>query len=314
MVRDFFPIISGRDYFHQPQELGGYFQDQRCYYNDLRGKANWKGPYCNGVPTLYLPAWRKRITSPVMVLQYGLGNMDRFFLESDAACPSRIEAVTRWLVSSLNSQHFLDNHSSDLDPATIFLSNNSGMAQGEALSFLIRVLKYRPFEFQGDLAGQLKDQIVGIYQNMLLPLECQGTMLEREGDVYFCEFCEAGGNVILNGWIFAIFGLVDYCEWSRDSACRDCLQATLSTLKRRISAFLRPDGWSYYDEEGRICSPFYHALHISLFMALNKLTNDEEFGRAHDVMARANTIRHKVKYTLTKIADKLSDAGVYTSG
>ncbi len=74
---EFYRYLRGTDYFRQPQGLGRYFDDPRCYYNDLRGKADWKGTLVDGVPALCVTATGREIALPVMTLLYGIGSMDR---------------------------------------------------------------------------------------------------------------------------------------------------------------------------------------------------------------------------------------------
>ena len=311
MARDFWPVLTGRDYFHQPQRLGGYFQDRRCYYNDFTGKTVWKGKYLEGVPALYIPAWEKHITFPIMVLQYGLGSVDKFFIEGDKSYLDNIANVTLWLLRNLNSEDYLDNHFPVLDTGYQYFSSNSAMAQGQALSFLIRVKEHGLFNEQ--LAEELNIRITSIFSNMIRPLEKQGTALKKDSDVYFCEVCRTDDYVVLNGWIYAIFGLLDYYLCYKDSLAREHLEATLMTLKRELPAYMLPTGWSYYDNKGRVCSPFYQALHIYLFEALHRLKKEYEFDSICMRLRAAYTFGNRMRFTLAKIREKIADSQAYTS-
>lgn len=305
LAKKVLPVLSGRDYFHLRQGLGKYFQDHRCYYNDLGGKADWRGKYIDDVPALYIPAWRKDVLFPIMIIQYGLGHLDRLFLTADPASRAAIGHVTRWLVAHVNERGHYDNLFPEILPTWPFHSNNSGMAQGEALSFLIRVADNQLVE--GDLLANLPSLIARIADNMLLPVENHGTAVRAGGGLYFCEFCRSDEYVVLNGWIYGIFGMMDYARWSNSAVARDALHETVTTLKRDIHHYTLPDGWSYYDNKKRLCTPFYQGLHVHLIQAMALLTEDEELAKVARVLDRACTPAKKAKYFLVGSWKRLRD-------
>ena len=110
-----------------------------------------------------------------------------------------------------------------------------------------------------------------IAQNLLAPLDEGGCALRDGDDLYFCELCRTDGHVIVNGWVFALFGLRDYAEFSADDDIRAALEHSARTLANRIDDYLLPCDWSMYDNRGRTASPFYHALHVSLIDAMHRL-------------------------------------------
>jgi hypothetical protein len=311
MARDFWSVSTGRDYFHQPQPLGPYFRDSRCYYNDLTGKAFWPGTYLDGVPALYIPAWGGYTTLPVMVLQYGLGCVDRFFLEGDRSYLNSVSRVVGWLLQSLLPNGSLDSRMNERLSCYQFHSSNSCMVQGEALSFSLRVIRNKLVDEPAisELAARVHD----IFSSMATPLEKGGTALWEEDKVYLCEYCRLDNYVVLNGWIFAIFGLIDYFDYCKDPQVKGLLDVTLGTLRGALTAYQLRDGWSYYDNKRRISSPFYHELHVSLLDALYRLTNDEEFQTTLKSFRAASTFPNKAWYTVVKIRDRISDKNVYVT-
>jgi hypothetical protein len=311
MARDFARILVGRDYFHQAQGLGGYFQDGRSYYNDFKRKVVWTGAWQDGIPTLYVPTWQRHIVFPIMALQFGLGSLDTYLLGQDRACLRNVRQVTRWILGAINSQGCFNNYFSAFDPAHQYYSDNSSMAQGEALSFLIRVEREQLVEVS--LLPQVSAAIRKIFENMVRPVEEGGTMLRKGEELFFCEVCRKDSYVILNGWIYSIFGLWDYCDWCRDSDASWALNNTLSSLQRHVASYIRSDGWNLYDNRGRICSPFYQSVHVSLFDALRRLTGDDTFGRVFETSARAYTAVNRTRFTFHKIAEKLSDQLAYST-
>ena len=45
------------------------------------------------------------------------------------------------------------------------------------------------------------------------------------------EFCRKDHPIVLNGWIFAVFGLFDYLNFSKSEQVSSFLDGTLATMK-----------------------------------------------------------------------------------
>jgi len=245
-----------------------------------------------------------------MILHYGLGSIDMYFYTSDSKYLGNITRVYEWILNNINSKYYFDNLFLELDQDHEFYSNNSAMAQGEALSFLIRVFKYNLI---GEKSNKIEDLIKNIFVNLIASIENNGTAIKKQDKVYFCECCRKDDYVILNGWIYAIFGLYDFNQYFKDEKSKQYLMATLKTLENDIKAYLLNNGWSYYDNKGRVCSPFYQDLHINLINALYKLTNREVFKRAYHQLKKGYTLFNRGRYTFAKIIEKFQENYKYTT-
>lgn len=311
MMRDFFKVMAGESYFHEAPALGGYFLDRRSYYYDFRKKTQWNGEYKNKVPLLYLPSLQKQIHFPIMILQYGIGSIDAYFATQAPSCLNNIENVTRWILENLNPDFSFNNYFPEIMPQYQYHSSNSAMAQGHALSFLARVLKFALIN--KDFVDKAQDAVRNIFLNMIRPVEAGGTAIKKDNDIYFCEVCRKDDYVVLNGWIFAIFGLMDYAQYFDNPTTKDTLEATLKTLKKDLANYFLASGWTYYDNKGRSCSPNYHEMQIELFNALNRLALSPEFKTAYEKSIVANKLHNKIKFTMLKILEKLKAAHTYTT-
>ncbi len=298
--------LTGTDSFRRPQVLGKYFQDPRCYYIDMMFKADWRGLYLDDVPACYVPTSGMHRIFPIMVLQYGLAHLDRLFLYGDESSRTAIRNVTKWLVKNIGENDHYDNLFPESFPSLSFYSSNSCLAQGQALSFSIRVIDNRLVE--DNLLQRLPNLVRRIAESMLRPLEECGTTLRMHGGLYLCEFPQKDENVVWNGWIFGIFGLIDYSRWSGFGPAKDALDETLATLKRDLPAFVTPDGWSYYDNKKWRASLLYHVTHIHLLKALALLTGEQEFAAISQRFAQAYTFTRKAKYVLLSGVNRLRSA------
>lgn len=109
---------------------------------------------------------------------------------------------------------------------------------------------------------------------MLVPLEQGGTTKYQGDDVFFYECTE--DPLILNGWIFSLWGLLDYCKYFNDQHTKNILRLTVHTLEKKLPDF-DLGYWSMYEDGKRICSPFYHKLHIAQLTVMYQLTGCEIF-------------------------------------
>lgn len=309
MTRDFFRVVFGVDYFHKPLGKGRFFEDGRSYYVSFAHKAHWRRKYEEGVPVLYIPSLGRHRFFPGMILQYGLGSVDSYFATNDRRYLLNVSNVYQWIVNHIEESFPFDHLFQELDPTQPYCSNNSGMTQGEAISFLLRVLQCNLSETSRDTESLVK----GIFGNMILPLYEGGTALYGSEEVAFCEYCRKDGYVVLNGWIFAIFGLFDYCSYFRDSRSEALLQRTLQTLAGVLPDYLLRNGWSYYDTERALCSPVYQVLHIRLIEALYLLTHQDAFKRTLVLLRKGDSLLNRMRYTLVKVLAKLQQSYAYTT-
>ena len=311
LALDFWRYAHGKDYFRQSQGLGPHFRDARCYYNDLTGKALWNGEVQNGVPVLYFPSSGKSVANPCMILLWALGSLDRYFLEGEVGFLDNAGYAARWLLENVRSEGYWDGGVAGSDPSHDYYSDNSSMNQGLALSFLTRILQNELLNHS--LRLELDVLTRRVLDTMLQPIEQGGTARERGEDLYLYEFAYMDECVVFNGWVYGIFGLWDHACRTADPVTQRQLDKTLATLKRTLPLFIRSDGWSYYDTQGRIASPFYHDLHISLLEALQLLTGDSAFREPMQIFQKVNNRKNRLIYTLNKIKDKLFDKQLYSS-
>ena len=84
-------------------------------------------------------------------------------------------------------------------------------------------------------------------------------------------------SAILNGWIFAWWGLYDYVLLTNDMGIYKLrLNESLNSLLNHLPKF-SCIYWSYYDLNYKIASPFYHDLHVAQMQAMYELTGIELF-------------------------------------
>ena len=213
-------------------------------------KALWDRVLIDNVPALYVPALGRNIAFPSTVLLYGLGSMDRFFLEGRSQWRENVANAARWLLQNVRTEGYWDGCGVFRDRGNSYYSDNSCMNQGLALSFMTRVVKYHVLD--DDLTHLLPPLMKKVADNMLLAVADGGTALYQGEDVFLCEDARCDGYVVLNGWIFGLFGLIDYCRVDSGSSCAESVARNIGHAKgdasglsvaERLVALRQP--WAY---------------------------------------------------------------------
>jgi len=244
-----------------------------------------------------------------MVLQFGLAHLDRYFLTKSSQNLEAVQGVHDWLVESLRDSDYLDNYFPVFDPSHDYHSANSAMAQGQVLSFLCRLIAHLPDHFNSIALTGIADRVRA---NMILPLDHGGTSVMIDGAPRYCETCRVDGNVIYNGWVFAVFGLHDYQRIVGEGQPDPVYVDAERSLRRSITGMLLDDGWSCYDTAGTLASPFYQDLHMALVEAMARLTSISVYDQVHERLTAGARPDRKLKYMLRKGLEKIRQDRMYT--
>lgn len=144
---------------------------------------------------------------------------------------------------------------------------------------------------------------------MCTPAEQGGTAVIEKEQIFLEEVPAIPRSSILNGWIFAIFGLYDFWLAFNDKKAFDIFMLSVNTLKRHLPEY-DSGYWSYYDRQGNLASPFYHDLHIHQLSALAMVVNEPIFAEyCERWIAYQRKKRNFAKAFAVKAIQKLRDPG-----
>lgn len=264
-IKKWTKMLSGKSIMHVNQDIGKFFTPGKIngYFNNLTEKV------LNDPDTLkaqIIPVTTDErageVYFPIAIFQYGLGAYDLYLETKEKKYYDQFIRCVDWAIERQEVSGAWDNFGFIQSDAPY-----SAMCQGEGCSLLLRAYKEtKNMEFY-NAAKKAIDY-------MLCPLEKGGTTEYKENEVYFYEYTNK--PCVLNGWIFALFGLYDLSLCCQDDIYSDSLKMTLNTLKKSLKKY--DNGyWSMYDDDGLITSPFYHKLHIAQLEALSLIDNDEVF-------------------------------------
>jgi hypothetical protein len=154
----------------------------------------------------------------------------------------------------------------------------SGMAQGQIASVFVRAALLSGEERYVGLAQKALQPLIRPGAARLVTMTAHGPILEEAGP------CEPPSH-ILNGWIFALWGVRDVAVTTRDRPTTELFEATTACLAQVLGRY-DLGWWSKYSlfphPLADAAKPFYHRLHIVQLRILHRLTGIPDFGQAAD--------------------------------
>lgn len=258
-IKKWYKMMTGQSISHVNQGVGTCYSKTEVagYYNDLTEKVTKDAPHIL-VPKYHVDTGEE-IYFSIGIFQYGLAAYDLFLTTGEEIYRRKLLACADWAAENQQPDGGWDTFTFE-NPAHPY----SSMAQGEGISMLLRAHIASKDEKYLNAAHKAKDF-------MVKPISEGGTTQYCGEDVYFYECTH--DPLILNGWIFSLWGLYDYYKYTGDGDVEKLLAATLNSLEKKLPEFdIRY--WSKYEDGKRICSPFYHKLHIAQLTAMYDLFGD----------------------------------------
>jgi hypothetical protein len=278
------------------------------YYMLFAEKADYKGAYdFSGVPQLNYHGRIGLQYNPIAIAQYGLGNYNLFRRTADTVRRMKFLLAADWLSSHLeqNPQGLaVWNHHFDWEYRdTLRAPWYSALAQGQGISVLVRAHKETRDVRYIDAAQRA---LAVFFQPMS---EGGVAFTDESGDLWFEEYVVSPPTHILNGFIWAAWGIYDYVLATEHPAARELFAQAVRTLLHNLDRY-DLGFWSLYEQSGTrlpmVASPFYHQLHIVQLRVLHRLTGENKFGQVADRWAGyARSRFNRTRALLYKAAFKL---------
>jgi heparosan-N-sulfate-glucuronate 5-epimerase len=265
---------------YEAQPPGAFFDDEapRGYFIDFRAKTRTAGARS---PEGLLPA---------DLAQLALGWWD-CALAGDASAPAGFEAATALLESQGRERdgellwpYAVPVPKYDLEPPWC-----SALAQGQAASVFVRA-HIRTGDERFAVAAR---QAIA----PLLPESTSGLLAATADGVVPEEAPSNPPSLILNGWIYALWGLWDVAVGLGDRGCHAVFDASGRCLQRSIERY-DVGWWSRYSLYPHslpdLAKPFYHRLHVDQLEVLYRLLGYRELLEAARRWAGYDTVSHRV--------------------
>jgi hypothetical protein len=259
-----------------PRALGRRLRNSapREYYMTFAGKARYRGPFdSDGVPLLDYRGEIGLQSNPIAIAQYGLASYNRFLSAGDPDARAAAIRAAGWMVRHLESapgQVPVWQHHFDWPYRQVLRAPwRSGLAQGCGVSLLVRIATETGEAAYADAAR-------AAFRALTLPV-AEGGVLVRDGEgaLWIEEYLVTPPSHILNGFIWAAWGVYDFARWAHDSVAFAIFNESMRTLVGNLRRF-DTGNWSRYElsDEGppMLASPYYHRLHIVQLRVLYEIT------------------------------------------
>jgi len=258
-IKKWYKMLTGQSISHVKQDIGTCYSKTEVagYYNDLTEKITRDDPDIL-IPKYFVDSGAEIFFS-IGIFQYGLAAYDLYLQTGEQRYLDKLLACADWAAENQQPDGSWVTFAHECPEQPY-----SSMAQGEGISMLVRA--HLVTEEEKYLKAARKAT-----EFMLKPVAEGGTTDYRGEDVYLYEYTFR--PLVLNGWIFSLWGLYDYYKHTGDERTGAVLAATLETLKKKLPEF-DTGYWSMYEDGKRICSPFYHDLHIAQLRVMYALFGD----------------------------------------
>ena len=276
---------SGRSqltFWHEAPEINPRANASRLgeYYMLFREKADYAGRYdAAGIPMLDYHGVIGLQYNPIAIAQWGLANYNRFCETSDEARWQKTLMAADWLAANLEQNAhglWVWNHHFEWEYRdTLKAPWYSGLAQGQGVSLLLRAHAHAHSEDEKYQRAAEKAFVA-----LTRPIAEGGVLFEdEEKNLWIEEYLVDPPTHILNGFLWAIWGVRDYAVASDTRAAWALLRACGRTLQRNLPAF-DCGFWSLYEQSGTrlpmLASPFYHGLHVNQLGITARLLDQPE--------------------------------------
>ncbi|MBS1850842.1 MAG: hypothetical protein JST79_08015 [Acidobacteria bacterium] len=249
------------------------------YYMQFSQKADYAGPHdADGIPLLDYRGQIGRQYNPIAVAQWGLGNYNLFCRSRSEERKTRFLGAADWLCRTLEpNAHgvWVWNHQFDWEYRSRLKAPwYSGLAQGQGISLLLRA--YRETH-----APQYREAATRALHSFLRPVEQGGVSFrDAQGNLWFEEYIVAPPTHILNGFLWAMWGVYDYFLATGEPEAQRLFDAAVQTVLANLQRY-DLGFWSLYELSGTrlpmVASPFYHRLHIVQLGIMQRLTGEKAF-------------------------------------
>ena len=229
----------------------------------------------NGVPMVDYRGSIGLQYNPTTIAQFALSSYDEYVISKE----------NKYLQYFNDQVSYLKSNFVELSDKTIGYPYNfyladydlappwySGLAQGQIVSVLVRsyFLTSNP---------ELLDLIQKTLNLMVQPKEEGGLLTHTpEGGVWIEEYPSQNPSLVLNGFVFAIFGLADYLSiFHKHEAIGNLYEDSLISLKESIKYYDTGDWLKYSRYSDTLVSEHYMNFQILQMEQLFRLTSDPLF-------------------------------------
>ncbi len=253
---------------------GGPAERLGLYEESFLHKLAYRGPFDDrGIPLRRLGPPFGDQYAPVDVAQYALGLFERHLTDRRVEDRDGFLAQARWFAAHAEAAPGgakVWPYRYPLPKWNAWPPWISGMAQGQAISVLLRA-----WQMTGDSAyGDLATHAYGSLERSVREGGVRATV--GGGREFYEEVAVEPAAHILNGMFYALWGVLDLARATGAPRARAAFDAGAETIASVLPAY-DAGYWSRYSllYPNQVASRFYHELHVRQLTRLHERTGNE---------------------------------------
>ncbi len=252
------------------------------YYMDYTSKTDFPGPFDDdGVPMLNYFGKIGVQYNPDAIGQYALGHFERYLNTGDPAHRDIFFRQVDWFAGNLKEREKgIGVWEYDFDWEYFRKLKGpwyTSLGQGHGISVLTRAHSLTGKTEYLDIAEKA-------FRSFQHTIDVDGGVksIDENGCLWLEEAIVTPNTHILNGFIWALWGVYDYWLATKKTEALELFNEGVNTLEKNLHRY--DNGfWSTYDLAGTrfpgIASRYYHSLHIVQLKIMYRLTGREFFGQ-----------------------------------
>jgi heparosan-N-sulfate-glucuronate 5-epimerase len=291
-------LSRGPGYEPQPSGINARYDRVSGYYLDLRQKAAAElRPRVTGRGEVILPG-------PTATAQRALGLHESWLMGDEQALERCLEQVRDLRARAKDvGNSLLWQYEVDVPKFRQRAPWYSCMAQGQAASAFVRAHIATEEDVWAEAALSAVQPLVADGERLrLVTATPDGPALE--------EATTNPPSRILNGWIFALWGLWDVAVGLGDADSRALFDESAKALARMLSQY-DVGWWTRYSlfppVAPDLAKPFYHTLHVTQMSALLDMTGTAVFADAAERWSAYDRLTNRVRAVASKAPSVLRE-------
>lgn len=302
-------ITLGVGNISMDEKLNGYYQDFSPAIVRITG-----GIFANldeeGVP--YSGVGNQKKYYIVTVIQYGLMCYD--LVQKGIDVDKNMQAIKtclNWL--DRKKEHYKESYVWRSDNNRQYGLKNgwvSGMYQGQAISLYLRA--YQLFNDK-----ELLETAEKVFNSFSFTFEDGGfKRIDEQGCLWFEEYPTPNPSYVLNGFIYSMFGILDFYRVTDNKMAKEIWDSCVHTLETNLPKY-DVWHWSVYDQLKKQLVSYYYQknVHVPLMKIMFDLTQKDIFDKYANKWEKnlnnplhklVTQIMYRVQPRLMKLKNKLS--------
>lgn len=266
-------IVLGVGNISLEKQLGLYYQDTTPAVVHIN-KGIFAALDKDGIP--FINHNNRSYYAPITVIQYAIMQYDFY---TRGVNPDEAKKIF------LNCVNWLENKSEPFKDTIIIRHEYyeqydiaegwvSGMVQGQLISVFLRAYQLEDKEKYLDISHK-------VFNSFYLEYEEGGfKRIDENGCLWFEEYPTATPSYVLNGFIYAMFGILDYYRVTGNIEAKNMWDSCVVTLERNLYKY-DVWYWSMYDQLKKQLVSYYYQknVHIPLMKIMHQLTGNDMFHR-----------------------------------